>query len=103
MHRSIVWYLHLELELSCSLLGDRGTEYTTPVSHHEVNLLWCDLLGSDDEVPFVLTVFVINDNDKVSITKVLESFLDRIQLDFAHTRILSYSLPPRYSSAEVRL
>ena len=84
MDGGVVGYLHLEFELTCTVFGDRCAEDTTPIAHHEVHLLRGDLFGCDDEVTFVLAVFIVDDNEKFATAEVLEGFLYRIQLNFTH-------------------
>ena len=78
MHGGIVRDLHLELELCGALLGDGGAEDASAVAHHEVDLLGRDLLGRDDEVAFVLSILVIDDDDELAVTEVLEGLLYRV-------------------------
>ena len=87
MHGGIIRHLHLQLELLGSILGDGSTEDTSPIAHHEVDLLWSHLLCGDDEVTFILTILIIYDDDELSLTEVLESLLDCVQLDFTHISI----------------
>ena len=71
-------HLHIEFELGCTLLGDRRTEYTSPVAHHKVDLLGCYQFGSRDEVAFVLTIFIIDNDDKLARFEIFDSLLDGV-------------------------
>ena len=71
-------HLHIEFELGCTLLGDRCTEHTTPVAHHKVDLFGGYQFGSRDEVSFVLTIFVIDNDDKLTRFEIFDSLLDGV-------------------------
>ena len=85
MDRGVVRYLHLEFKLPSSIFGDGSTEDSSAVAHHEVDLLRSHLFGSDDEVTFILSVFVVDDDEELPLTEVFEGFLDRVQLNLTHS------------------
>ena len=84
MDGGIIGHLHLELEFACTVFGDRCAEDSTPIAHHKVHLLWGDFFCCDDEVTFVLAVFIVDDNEKFATAEVLKGFLNRIQLNVTH-------------------
>ena len=55
---------------------------------HEVHLLGSDLLGGDDEIAFVLTVFVVDDDDEFSFAEVLHGVFYAVDDDLFHNIIM---------------
>src|SRR5688572_8783981 len=51
------------LQLVEPLAGHRQTDLATPVPRHEVDRLGSDLLRRDRQVPFILAVLIVNDDD----------------------------------------
>jgi len=65
-----------ETETIRSLRQNRSTNKTAPVRGHEINHLRRDFLSGTDEIAFILTILVINDNDKLTGADVCDDFLD---------------------------
>ena len=59
---------------------------------HEVHLLGCDQFGSDDQVAFVLTVLIIDDNDEFASLEVFNGLLYGVHFDILHLSIPYYIL-----------
>ena len=59
---------------------------------HEVDFVGSDLLCGDNQVAFVLSVFVVNDNHELSLSEVLDGFLYRVKFHFfGHVLYLIYN------------
>ena len=78
MDGGIVGDLHLELEFTGTVFGDRCAEDATAVAHHEVHLLGGNLFSGDDEVAFVLAVLIVDDDKEFTTAEVFEGFLDGV-------------------------
>ena len=60
---------------------------------HEVDFVGSDLLCGDNQVAFVLSVFVVNDNHELSLSEVLDGFLYRVKFHFSgHVLYLIYNI-----------
>src|SRR5262249_44541501 len=46
-----------------ALLGHRETNQPTPIPRHEIDCFRSDLLGSQCEIAFVLSILIVNDDD----------------------------------------
>jgi hypothetical protein len=75
MQRSVVTNHQRQIELLGTLLGDANANETLAMRCHEVDVLLRTQFGGTDQVSFVLTVFVIHDDDAPSGT---ESFDGRL-------------------------
>ena len=64
--------------------SDRCAQDATPFSQHEIYLLLCNLFGSDDKVALVLTILIVNNDNKFASFQLLDGFIDGIQFDFFH-------------------
>ena len=73
-----------QVEFVAAADGDRGAEHTTGVLQHEVDHLGGDLLGSTDQVAFVLTVLVVDDNDELTGLEVYQCLFNCIDLNLFH-------------------
>ena len=63
---------------SSSVECDGGAEHPAGVDQHKVDHLGGYLLGGTYQVAFVLAVFVVNDNDELSLPEVCQRLLNRI-------------------------
>ena len=59
-----------QVQLGATLLRDRAAQYAATVLQHEVHLLRSDGLSGNDEVAFVLAVFVVHDDHKLTFFEV---------------------------------
>ena len=74
--------LHIEIQFTATAFRDWCTKHTTPVLHHEVHFFRRNLFCSNDKVPLIFTVFIINHDYEFSLPKVLKSLLYTIQFKF---------------------
>ena len=51
------------------------------VAHHEGHELWGGKLGGEDEVAFILAVFIVNDHNGLARGDVCDGAFDRVELD----------------------
>ena len=72
-------HLHAQSQLLATLLRDGGTEHAATVLKHEVDFLRGDLFGGNDEVAFVLAVFVVDNNEELAFAEVFDRFFDCVQ------------------------
>ena len=63
---------------------DRGAQHAAALAQHEVDFFLGDFLGRNDKVARVLTVLVIDYDDKFAASELLHSLVDSIQFDFCH-------------------
>ena len=54
---------------------------------HEVHLLGGDQLGCDDQVAFVLTILIVDDNHEIASLEVFNGLLYGVQFDILHLSI----------------
>ena len=59
-----------KIQLRAALLRNWTTKDAAAVLQHEINFLRGDLLRSDDEIAFVLTILIINYDDEFALAKV---------------------------------
>ena len=65
--RAVFCVDHLrQVELGEPLLGHRHADQAAAVLRHEVDRLGRDLLGRDRQVPFVLAILVVDDDDHLA-------------------------------------
>ncbi len=67
---------HVEVEFAETFPGHRGADESASVGRHEVDSLGRDPCGSDSEVPFVLPVLVVHDDDEFAGAEVLYRLFD---------------------------
>ncbi len=65
-----------QAQVGGALAGQRQAHQATAVGDHEVDVRRLDQLGGHDQVAFVLTVFVIDDDDHAAEADVLEDLGD---------------------------
>ena len=70
-HRGIVGHLMHEVQFGTALLSDRATQDTSSVLQHKIDFVRRDLLRGDDEIAFVLTIFIVHYDDELSLAKVV--------------------------------
>ena len=73
-----------QLQFFSTADGDGSTQQSTGILQHEVYHLGGYLLCGTYQVAFVLTVLVVNNNDELSFTKVLQCLFNSIQLEVFH-------------------
>ena len=68
-----------------AFVGDRDADEAAPVGGHEVDGFGGDFFGGHDEVAFVLTVFVVGDDDHAPGAEFGEDVFDGVKLwSFGH-------------------
>ena len=65
-----------EAELLDALAGQGEADQAAGVTGHEIDGLGRGELGGDDEVAFILPVFVIDEDEHAAVARVLDQFLD---------------------------
>ena len=61
---------------------DRSTKYTAGILEHEINLLGCDFFSGDNQVAFVLAVFVVDNDHHLSLAEVVDGLLYVVEAYF---------------------
>ena len=80
-----------QIQLLAAFQGDGCAEHATGMLEHEVYLFGGDLLSGDDQVAFVLAVFVIDNDHELASSEVLNGFLYGVQFRlFCHVLYLIY-------------
>lgn len=69
----------VDAELAAALFGEREADQSAGMLGHEVDGFGRDVLGGDDDVAFVLAVFLVNQHDHFAGLDVGDDFLDRGQ------------------------
>ena len=64
------------LEFVEPLRRHRQADEAAPVLRHEVDRLWRDLVGSNRQVALVLPVFIVDDDDHLSLAEGVEGIFD---------------------------
>ena len=77
-----------ELKPRGDLGQDRHAQQPPPVRDHELDRLGRDLLGRRDEIPLVLPVLIVDDDDDPPFAQGLERFVDLREF-IVHGRFLS--------------
>ena len=80
--RRVVMHLHVEVQFSATLFGDRGTEHTTTIFEHEIHMVRRYFFCRHDEIALVLAVLVVDNNDKFACLEVFDSLFYRVQFKF---------------------
>ena len=70
-----------ESEFLAAMHSDRGAENATSIFEHKIDILGSDFLGGDDQIAFILAIFIIDYDDELTITEIFKSFLDAIKFD----------------------
>ena len=65
-----------QIQLAAARFGECEADQAAAVLGHEVDGLWRDMLGGDDEVAFVLAVFLVYEYDHATGADVGDDFLD---------------------------
>ena len=81
-HTCVFFHLMIEFKFCCATHCDRGTEHSSAVSEHEVDLFRCYHFCSRDEVTLILAVFIVNHDDELPFPEIVESRFDGAQLYF---------------------
>ena len=61
-----------QVEFLAAAQCDRCAQYASGVFQHEIHLFRRNLLCGDNQVAFILTVFVIHHDDKFALPEVVE-------------------------------
>ena len=77
--RRIVGHLHVQFQLLATVFGQWCAHHPASVVQHEVDDFGRDLFRSDDEVAFVFTVFVVDDDYDFPLADILEYLFDTIE------------------------
>jgi len=72
----VVLHHQRQVEVAAALLAERQADQPAAVLGHEVDRRRGDLLGRDGEVPFVLAVLVVDDDDDLAAAKACDRLLD---------------------------
>ena len=83
-HRGIVRDLMGQVQFFTTADGDGGTEHAAGMLEHEVHLLGCYLFGGDNQVAFILAVFIVDHNHKFTFGKVLDGCLYIFYIEISH-------------------
>ena len=83
-HRGVLADLPGQVQLLAAAQGDRCAEHASCIFQHEVHHFRSDLLGGTYQVAFVLAVFIVNHNDKLTFAEVIDGFTYLVQLDCLH-------------------
>ena len=67
-----------------TLVGDRGTQHTTPLTQHEIDFLLSNFLGCYNEIAFIFAILVIDNDDKFAAFQLFDGFINGIQFEFVH-------------------
>src|SRR4029434_941578 len=90
--RRVVGHLRRQVELVTTFFCKWETNQTTGMTGHEIDDLGSDLLGCADEIAFILSIFVVNDNDHPSVADLCDGFLDSRN---RHDGMLTETTQPR--------
>ena len=69
---------------------DGSAKHASAFAHHEIDLLLGDFLGGDDKVAFILSVLIVNDDDKLAAFELFNSLVNGIQFEFFHYVVLCF-------------
>ena len=83
-------HLHVQLQFFAPFFRNRCTEYAPTVRQHKIDLFRSDLFCGDNEISFVFAIFVIDDDQKFSLTKIFNCFFNRVH-SVHMSRFLEYS------------
>ena len=73
--RRVVLDHQRQIEISAPLLGQREADQSAAVRGHEVDRLRRHTIGRQAEVTFVLTIFIVDDDDELSVAVEIGGFL----------------------------
>ena len=77
--RGVVLFHHVEPQFGAPLLRQRGAEHAASLLEHEVHDFGRDFLRRDDEVAFVLAVFVVDDDHYPAVAEIFNNLFYTIQ------------------------
>src|SRR4051812_21272498 len=80
VHFTILRDHSLQTELLGSLIRDRDADQATTMSSHEIDRGGSCFFRRHDEVPFVLAIRVVSDNDHPAIRDVAHNIVNSIKL-----------------------
>jgi len=64
----------LQIETRTKLCVKSEADQATSVRGHEVDRFGSDVLGGNREIAFVLTIFVVNDDQDLTLAEILDCF-----------------------------
>ena len=71
-----------KIKLTTARNGERRAEFSACVGYHEIDMFRRNLLGSHYEIAFILTVFVIDNDDEFAVAESFDSFLYAVKFYF---------------------
>jgi hypothetical protein len=71
----------LQAELLGPLIRDRHANQTASVRRHEIDRLWRDFLGRDDQIAFVLAIGIVRHDHDLSLGDVAYHIVNRIEIE----------------------
>src|SRR6185503_1176776 len=74
--RRVVGHLRRQVELVTTFFCKWETNQTTGMTGHEIDDFGSDLLSRADEIAFILTIFVVNDDDHPAVADLSDGFVD---------------------------
>ena len=84
-YRGVVLHLMGQVQFFATADGDGGTEYATGIFQHEVHHLRRYLFSGTYQVALVFAVFIVNNNDELSLAEIVDGLVDGVQFDsFVH-------------------
>ena len=92
-HRRVLLNLMRKLEFAATRYCKRHAEHATRVFKHEVYLLGSDFLGSDNDIAFILAVFVIYHYHHLALAEVADGIFDIIEIYFLFHIHFSFQSP----------
>ena len=60
--------------------GDRRADQSARMRRHKIHVLRCERLGGDDDVALVLPVLIINDDEHLPISDILDCLCNRCKV-----------------------
>ncbi len=77
VHRAVHRRHGRELQLARALFGDRHADEAASETRHEIDDLGRDGVGGDDEVAFVLAIFLVDQDDDTARAQLADDFGNR--------------------------
>lgn len=77
-HRGVVIDLRSKVEFLATFHCDGGTQYTTGVLQHEIDIVGGNLFSGDNKVAFVLAILVVDYDYELAVAEVFESVFNLI-------------------------
>ena len=81
--RRIGRHLHIQIELSATILRQRCAQYAPSVMQHEIDDLGCDFLARHNKIALIFAIFIIYNDYDLSGTDILQYLIDRTEYSFS--------------------